>query len=105
MLTGASGASERRLGLIGGGGEVEAYVSEARLEALVRRHHLRPSADPNVTLRVVPQFTLEWRPDKLAPTSAIALDLLDSREPRARQVGDEVLRGIERAYAHHHAGR
>ena len=27
----------------------------------------------------------------------IALDLLDSPEPRARQVGDEVLREIERA--------
>lgn len=105
MLTGASGASERRLGLIGGGGEVDAYVSEACLDTLVRRHHLRQSAEPNVTLRVVPQFSREWPPDRLAPTSAIALDLLDSPEPRARQVGDEVLRGIESACAHHHAGR
>lgn len=104
MLTGASGASERRLGLVGGTGEVDAYVAAARLDAVARRHHLRPSADPNVTLRVVPQFTAAWPPDRLAPATAIALDLLDSREPRARQVGEEVLREVERAYAAHHAG-
>ncbi len=105
MLTGASGASGRRLGLVGGAGEVDAYVAEARLDAVVRRHHLRPSADPNVTLRAVQQFTAEWPPDRLAPATAIALDLLDSPEPRARQVGDEVLREIERVYAQRHAGR
>ncbi len=105
MLTGASGASECRLGLVGGAGEVDAYVAEARLDAVVRLHHLRPSADPNVTLRAVPRFTARWPPDRLAPATAIALDLLDSPEPRARQVGDEVLREIERAYAQRHAGR
>ncbi len=104
MLTGTTGASERRLGLVGGAGEVDAYVAEARLDAVVRRHLLRPSMDPNVTLRAVPQFTAEWPPDRLAPSTAIALDLLDSPEPRAKQVGEDVLRGIERAYAAHRAG-
>jgi excisionase family DNA binding protein len=104
MLTGTTAASERRLGLVGGTGEVDAYVSGARLEDLVRRHHLRPSGDPNAILRVVPPFTLAWPPGRLAPASAIALDLLDSPEPRAKQVGEDVLRGIERAYAAHRAG-
>jgi excisionase family DNA binding protein len=105
MLTGTSGASDRRLGLVGGSGDVDAYVADTDLDTLVRRHHLRPTGDPNVVLRVVQPFTSPWPPARVAPASAIALDLLDSPEPRARQVGDEVLRGIERAYARDHAGR
>lgn len=105
MLTGTSGATERRLGLIGGGGEVDAYVSSADLDAVVRRHHMQPSGDPNVVLRVVDPFTTPWPPARVAPASAIALDLLDSPEPHAKQVGEEVLRGIERAYDQDHAGR
>lgn len=103
MLTGTSGASERRLGLIGGSGEVDAYAAIDDLDAIVLRHHLRPSGDPNVVLRVVPRFTTPWPPARVAPASAIALDLLDSPEPRAKQVGEEVLRGIERANAPDHA--
>ena len=105
MLTGTSGASERRLGLIGGSGDVDGYVADADLDAVVRRHHLRPTGDPNVILRVVPTFTSPWPPARVAPASAIALDLLDSPEPRARQVGEEVLRRIEHAYAQHQTGR
>jgi hypothetical protein len=105
MLTGTTGASERRLGLFGGSGEVDAYVADTDLNTLVRRHHLRPSGDPNVILRVVPKFTSPWPPARVAPASAVAMDLLDSPEPRAKQVGEEVLRGIERAYAQDHVGR
>jgi excisionase family DNA binding protein len=96
MLTGVTGASEARLGLVGGGGEVDAYVDADALDGVIRRHHLRPSREPNVTLRVVPSFTQAWPPARVAPLPAIALDLLDSDEPRARQVGAEVLRSLER---------
>lgn len=96
MLTGVTGASEARLGLVGGSGEVDAYVAADALDGVVRRHHLRPSREPNVTLRVVPSFTRPWPPAHVAPLTVIALDLLDSDEPRARQVGTEVLRGLER---------
>lgn len=105
MLTGTSGASERRLGLIGGSGEVDAYVAKTDLNTIVRRHHLQPTDDPNVILRIVPKFTSPWPPARVAPVSAIALDLLDSPEPRAKQVGEEMLRRVERAYAQNHTDR
>jgi excisionase family DNA binding protein len=94
MLTGTSGASELRLGLIGGGDRVDAYVDADLLEAVVRRHHLRPSREANVTLRVVASFGWAWPPARVAPIPAIALDLLDDPEPRAKQVGDKLLSGI-----------
>jgi len=94
MLTGATAASELRLGLIGGGDRVDAYVDADHLEAVVRRHHLRPSREANVTLRVVPSFGWAWPPARVAPIPAIALDLLDDPEPRAQQVGDKLLSGI-----------
>jgi hypothetical protein len=94
MLTGATAATELRLGLIGGGDRLDAYVDAGHLEAVVRRHHLRPSSDVNVTLRVVPSFGWAWPPARAAPIPAIALDLLDDPEPRAQQVGDKLLSGI-----------
>lgn len=94
MLTGVTGASELRLGLIGGGDRVEAYVDQPELDAVIRRYHLRPSREPNVILRVVPSFGLSWPPARVAPISAIALDLLDDPEPRAQQVGNQLLGGI-----------
>ena len=92
MLTGTSATTQLRLGIVGGDDRVDAYVDQAELDALVRRHHLRPSSDPNVILRIVPSFGWSWPPARIAPISAVALDLLDDPEPRARQVGDELLR-------------
>jgi hypothetical protein len=96
MLTGSTGASEARLGLVGGSGEVDAYVAAAALDAVVRRHHLRAPREPNVMLRIVPPFGITWPPARIAPIPAIAMDLLDSQEPRARQVGAELLKGLDR---------
>lgn len=93
MLTGVTGASELRFGLIGGEDRVDAYVDAGHLEAVVRRHHLRPSGNANVVLRIVPSFGWVWPPARVAPISAIALDLLDDPEPRAQQVGGELLGG------------
>jgi len=97
MLTGPTGASEARLGLVGGAGEVDAYVAAAALAAIVRRHHLHPTREPNVTLRVVPDFGVTWPPARIAPIPAIALDLMDSQEPRAQQVGADLLTSLHRA--------
>lgn len=97
MLTAATGATARRLGLVGGAGSVDAYVGADDLDRVVDRHHLREShGDPNVTLRVVPSIGIAWPPAHVAPVSVIALDLLESSEPRARQVGAELLRGLGR---------
>ncbi|MFV2065015.1 MAG: helix-turn-helix domain-containing protein [Chloroflexota bacterium] len=92
MVTGVSASVPLRLGLIGGDDGVEAYVSENALEDVVRRHYLRPTDDVNVVLRVVPCFGWAWPELRVAPSAAVALDLLDSPEPRARQVGQELLR-------------
>ncbi len=99
MLTGPAAASELRLGLVGGTGGLEAYVAVADLAPLASRHHLRPSTTPNVTLRVVSPVNLPWPPARVAPISAVALDLLDHPEPRAQQVGERVLGELDRAIA------
>ncbi len=92
MMTGVSASAPLRLGLIGGGDSVEAYVSENALEDVAQRHYLRHADDVNVVLRVVPSFDWTWPPLRVAPSAAVALDLLDNPEPRARQVGHDLLR-------------
>lgn len=94
MLTGATAASQLRLGLVGSD-HIEAYVDESKMDGVIRQYHLRPSGAANVTLRVVPAFMTPWPPAKVAPISAIALDLLDDPEPRAQQVGQELLRKFD----------
>jgi hypothetical protein len=96
MLTGISAAKELRLGLLGSDDWLEAYADQAELANLVHRYHLRPSREPNVTLRPVPPFGWEWPPARMAPISAIALDLLDNAEPRAKQLGRQLLRKLEK---------
>ena len=91
MLTGTSGASELRLGLIGGTDRVEAYVAASDLDALVGRCHLRASREPNVLLRVIEAAGVPEPRPRVAPRSAVALDLLDDPDPRAQQVGRQVL--------------
>jgi excisionase family DNA binding protein len=93
MLTGATAASELHLGLIGGD-HVEAYVDESKIDDVIRLYHLRPSREANLKLRVVPSFMDSWPPAKVAPISAIALDLLDDPDPRSQQVGEEMLRNF-----------
>jgi hypothetical protein len=90
MLSGATAASELRLGLLAGE-VVEGYIDARDLDRIVRLHHLRASRDPNVILRVVPSFTETWPPARLAPLSAVALDLLDDPDPRARTLGNQLL--------------
>jgi hypothetical protein len=70
---------------------VDAYVDELELGNVVNRHHLRVSRDPNVVLRVVPSFTDRWARPHIASVSAVALDLLDDPDPRAREVAEQAL--------------
>ncbi len=90
MLSGATAASELRLGLLAGE-VVEGYIDARDLDRIVRLHHLRASRDPNVILRVVASFTETWPPARLAPLSAVALDLLDDPDPRVRTLGNQLL--------------
>lgn len=91
MLTGTTGASELRLGLIGGTDRIEAYVAASDLDALVGRYHLRASREPNVVLRVIETAGVPEPRPRVAPRSAVALDLLDDPDPRAQQVGRQIL--------------
>lgn len=94
MLTGVSATSALGPGLVGGPDEVDAYVDHTFLDDVVERYRLRPSTDPNVTLRLVPAIGWDWPPTDVAPRPAVALDLLDHAEPRVRQVGSELLERI-----------
>ena len=75
---------------------VEGYVAADCAEELVARHHLRASREPNVVLRVVRRFTPDWPPAHEAPLPAIALDLLEDPDPRAREVGYALIALIAR---------
>lgn len=93
MLTGASAASDLRLGLAGVV-TIDAYADEDAFGDLRRRYHLQPSRDPNVSLRVHPVFAAAWPRERYAPRAAIALDLLGDRDPRAREVGLDLMRSL-----------
>ena len=95
MLSGATAASELRLGLLAGE-VVDGYVDARDLDEIVRLHHLRPSRDPNVILRVVSSFTEAWPLHRHAPLPTVALDLLDDPDPRTRALGDQLLARIGR---------
>jgi excisionase family DNA binding protein len=95
MLTGATAAMELRLGLLAHD-VVEGYVEADRVDDVVGRYHLRASRNPNVVLRVVPQFTSDWPLAHEAPLPAIALDLLEDADPRAREVGEVLIERIGR---------
>lgn len=90
MVSGATAAAELRLGLLAGE-TVDAYVDERALPTVVARYRLRESQEPNVTLRVVPAFLPSWPPSHVAPSAAVALDLVEDDDPRSRQVGLELL--------------
>lgn len=96
MLTGPSASEALHLGLVGGDEEVEAYVDEDALAVVKARYHLAPADAGNVTLRVVPAFGWTWPALPVAPHAAVALDLLEHREPRARQVGSDLLGTLAR---------
>lgn len=91
MLSGVSAARELRLGLVGVGDEIDAYVESSKFDQLMRRYRLRLSPDSNVVLRVVPPIGWRSLPGRVAPAPAVALDLLDHPEPRVQQVGKKLL--------------
>lgn len=95
ILSGPSAAAPLGLSLFVGPDVIEGYVGERDLDAFVARWTLRPSADPNVTIRVIPAFTLPSPFGHVAPRAAVALDLREHQDLRARQVGDELLRSLE----------
>jgi hypothetical protein len=91
VRTGPRFAAEAGLALVAPDAQVELYVNAATAQRLERRYHLRPSDEPNVVLRVLPDEVRGWLLGAVAPRMAVALDLAEDRDPRSQQVGREIL--------------
>lgn len=79
---------------IQGGEELEAYVSEASADALVTKYHLDSSDRPNLVLHVVDNdVPVAWR--GCVGPACIAIDLLESGNPRSRRAAIEFLKRLE----------
>jgi len=91
VLTGARYASEAGLSLVAPDAPVELYVDPDTAHRLIRRYRLRPSERPNVVLHVVPERVRDWINGRLAPRTAVALDLADDRDPRSQEVARATL--------------
>lgn len=95
MRSGVSAAREIGLELIAS--EVlDAYVSELGFDRLVRRYRLRPSRDPNVILRRLPDLDFGWASRPVAPAAAVAIDLAEDPDPRSQEAADRALRRYDR---------
>lgn len=95
MRSGVSAAPEIGLDLIAS--EVlDAYVPQWRFDRLVRRYRLRPSRDPNVILRRLPDLDLGWDSRAVAPAAAVAIDLAEDPDPRSQEAADHALRRYDR---------
>ena len=91
VRTGPRFASEAGLGLVAPDAAVELYVDAAMARRLERQYSLRPSNDPNVLLRVVPDEVRAWLAGPVAPRTAVAIDLAEDRDPRSQAVAREAL--------------
>lgn len=91
VRTGARFAAEAGLGLVASDAPVELYLDAATERRLERRYRLRPSDDPNVIARVVPDEVRSWLTAPVAPRTAVALDLAEDPDPRSQQVARDVL--------------
>jgi hypothetical protein len=98
MHSGLSAAEASGVGVISAGDRFEAYVPGGRLPDIVGRNHLRGDPGGLVALRAVLPVAFPEPLPKVAPQMAIALDLLEDHEPRARQVGRELLAALEAEY-------
>jgi excisionase family DNA binding protein len=91
VRSGAAAAADLRLGLIAPDA-AEGYVAAADFDGLVARHALRPSAEPNVVLRIV-DGSWPFSPGaRVAPLAVVAVDLLEDDDPRAQAAGRAALR-------------
>jgi excisionase family DNA binding protein len=74
--------------------EFEGYVREKDLAAVVRRWRLKPDERANVVLRIVGEPWPFEPGERIAPQAVVAVDLLESSDPRSRREGEELLEGL-----------
>lgn len=92
--SGISAAGAHRLDLVSAN-EVDGYLRASQLNRFARNHALdeaRPGDSSNVALRVVPDDA--WYIDQGVPAAAVALDLIEERDPRALKAGEVLLRRL-----------
>ena len=96
VLSGLSGLREHSVDLISGG-EAEAYVKASDLDELADAYQLVESNRPNVRLRIVDDRCWPFEEGmRIAPAPVVAVDLLESSDPRAKRAGNELLsRSVE----------
>lgn len=75
---------------------LDAYVPGPQFDRLVRRYRLRPSRDPNVILRRLPDVAFGWGSRAVAPAAAVAIDLAEESDPRSQEAAERALRRYER---------
>jgi excisionase family DNA binding protein len=75
---------------------LDAYVPAREFDRLVRRYRLRPSRDPNVILRRLPDVAFGWESRGVAPASAVAVDLAEDSDPRSSEAAERLLRRYDR---------
>lgn len=92
VRAGVSASAEQGVGLVVGDG-FEGYVRVDELDKLGERFGLDDqAARPNVLLRVVEGAAWPFRPgQRAAGRAVVAVDLLESDDPRARRAGAELL--------------
>jgi len=95
MRSGASAAREVGIDLIASD-FLDAYVPTREFDRLVRRYRLRPSREPNVILRRLPDLAFGWDSRAVAPASAVAIDLAEEPDPRSQDAAERALQRYER---------
>lgn len=93
--TGASAARRHRLHLVPGQ-EVDAYAPEQHLRSVVEKWALEERADgANVRLRVVPTSLWPFE-EPFAPVAAVAVDLMELSDVRAKRIGRAAVEHLDR---------
>jgi excisionase family DNA binding protein len=97
LVSGISALHRYDVDLTTRGGAAEIYTGATEREALAREFMMRPDAPGNLIVHVLPEIDkmtrlLEGRTEMTATT--VAVDLLESGEPRARRAGLELVETI-----------
>lgn len=95
MRSGVSAAREIGLDLVASD-ILDAYVGGPRLDRLIHRYRLRPSREPNVILRRLPDLDFGWDSRNVAPAAAVAIDLAEDPDPRSQESAERALRRYDR---------
>lgn len=95
MRSGASAARDVGVDLVASD-FLDAYVPGRQFDRLVRRYRLRPSREPNVILRRLPDVPFGWESRAVAPAAAVAIDLAEESDPRSQEAAERALRRYER---------